>query len=721
MHRCLPLLIVISLGLLWSCSTGSQDLSLTQGRADLPAAEPAPLNSAPAAGLPALPEGRVPTALTETSRDGAQSFARSSSALPADPVLQLNSTADELSWGIWELPATDELRYLDVQLALPAGQEAWLALADYQSQRWELFGPVVSGRILDLDPARHSSPGGNLYAAVIAFDGTAATVQSLKLIAFHSNAAPSAALQSDVSSGTAPLSVSFDASASSDPDNNISRYLWDFDGDGVFDGSSTVPQVSHVYSAGGSFNASVTAEDTDGEQDASAALSISVNSPPTAVLELPAAEVQQNETISLQGGNSFDSDGSIVKYEWDSDGNGSFETNSGSSKSIGLSAVRAGRLTLKLRVTDDDGAVDVALAQLYVRGFNENVATEQQFSGTHTQVLSVNGRPAVCFEAGADSTLQYCRALDSEGNTWPAPIELDPSVNSGEYNSMTMINGNPAISYRDQALGAMKYIRASDLNGAAWPAPEILEQGQLNETTGAYSSLAVVNGRPAVAYHNHFGENHYMRALDVNGDSWPAGYEVLDNGPGDTGYSNSLAVMNGFPAVAYVDYGNGNLMFIRAADANGDTWSTEKILDSSNETFSPSMTVIDGKPAIAYYRSNGGDLMYINCISPSGEGAWNSPVPLDTNGQAGKYPNLRVIGGLPCIAYNESTMGQVLLLRAASLDASLWDSPQVISPAGLPGYSGSYLCLAEHNGSPIFSYTELKDGNVGYVACTVGY
>jgi hypothetical protein len=43
--------------------------------------------------------------------------------------------------------------------------------------------------------------------------------------------------------------VSFDASASSDPNGTIARYQWDFDGDGTFDlDTGTNPHVTHTYS-----------------------------------------------------------------------------------------------------------------------------------------------------------------------------------------------------------------------------------------------------------------------------------------------------------------------------------------------------------------------------------------------------------------------------------------------------------------------------------------
>lgn len=63
-------------------------------------------------------------------------------------------------------------------------------------------------------------------------------------------------------SGTAPLNVSFVGSNSYDPDGVIASYLWNF-GDGT---NSTLSNVSHTYSAAGTYNASLTVTDNSGAQ-----------------------------------------------------------------------------------------------------------------------------------------------------------------------------------------------------------------------------------------------------------------------------------------------------------------------------------------------------------------------------------------------------------------------------------------------------------------------
>ena len=70
---------------------------------------------------------------------------------------------------------------------------------------------------------------------------------------------PTASFTATPLSGTAPLAVSFDASASSD-DGTIASYSWSF-GDG---GTGTGVQTTHTYNAGGTFTATLTVTDNDG-------------------------------------------------------------------------------------------------------------------------------------------------------------------------------------------------------------------------------------------------------------------------------------------------------------------------------------------------------------------------------------------------------------------------------------------------------------------------
>jgi parallel beta-helix repeat protein len=78
------------------------------------------------------------------------------------------------------------------------------------------------------------------------------------------DAPPSAALSVTPSSGTAPLAVTADASASTDGDATpIATYRFDF-GDGTTVGPQAVPSATHTYAAAGAFVVTVTVTDSAG-------------------------------------------------------------------------------------------------------------------------------------------------------------------------------------------------------------------------------------------------------------------------------------------------------------------------------------------------------------------------------------------------------------------------------------------------------------------------
>jgi PKD repeat protein len=69
--------------------------------------------------------------------------------------------------------------------------------------------------------------------------------------------------------------VTFDASSSFDPDGRIAKYEWDFNGDGLFDSTTTEPTVTYTYSTAGSKSVTVRATDNEGAT-ARSTLSVSI-------------------------------------------------------------------------------------------------------------------------------------------------------------------------------------------------------------------------------------------------------------------------------------------------------------------------------------------------------------------------------------------------------------------------------------------------------------
>ncbi len=92
------------------------------------------------------------------------------------------------------------------------------------------------------------------YVAVI---GLCAAVAVLSGCFLLPNDPPVASFTATPSEGSAPLSVSFDASASYDPDGLVSSYRWSF-GDGA---SGSGMLVTHVYATPGTYTAQLTVED----------------------------------------------------------------------------------------------------------------------------------------------------------------------------------------------------------------------------------------------------------------------------------------------------------------------------------------------------------------------------------------------------------------------------------------------------------------------------
>jgi PKD repeat protein len=74
------------------------------------------------------------------------------------------------------------------------------------------------------------------------------------------NKPPTASFTASPPSGRVPLTVKFDSSASSDPDGQVTKVVWDF-GDGATAGA---PKTSHTYTKAGTFQVKLTVTDDSG-------------------------------------------------------------------------------------------------------------------------------------------------------------------------------------------------------------------------------------------------------------------------------------------------------------------------------------------------------------------------------------------------------------------------------------------------------------------------
>jgi len=209
--------------------------------------------------------------------------------------------------------------------------------------------------------------------------------------------------------GTAGQEITFDGSASSDSDGQITEYIWDF-GDGEI-GSGVSPV--HTYSEAGTYTLSLEVKDNSGatsipeytevviaeepeqsdesddsgeSEDGNDEDSDDENSGGTTENELPTAnpggpyEGTAGQEITFDGSASSDSDGQITEYIWDF---GDGEIGSGVSPVHTYS--EAGTYTVKLTVKDDK---DAQSASVQVSVVISEAQTEEEEEEKQQEIIS---------------------------------------------------------------------------------------------------------------------------------------------------------------------------------------------------------------------------------------------------------------------------------------------------------------------------------------------
>ena len=156
--------------------------------------------------------------------------------------------------------------------------------------------------------------------------------------------------------------VTFDGTASYDPDGSVVSYSWDF-GDGQ---SDTGAVVQHAYTGGADHTVTLTVTDDDGAIDVDTAF-VEVNLAPVA--NTGASDVYEDVGVDIRfdGSGSVDSDGTITRYDWDF-GNGDHATGA----IVFYQYSSSGDYTVTLTVTDDDGGTDSATMTAHVLGAVDN-------------------------------------------------------------------------------------------------------------------------------------------------------------------------------------------------------------------------------------------------------------------------------------------------------------------------------------------------------------
>ncbi len=335
--------------------------------------------------------------------------------------------------------------------------------------------------------------------------------------------------------------------------------------------------------------------------------------------------------------------------------------------------------------------------------------------GQYASQCIVGGRPALAYYDLSNKDLRYIRANDALGQTWGPSVVVDSMGDVGSFCSMQLVNGQPAISYYD-ATNNLKYVRASDALGTTWSAPIALFA--TGASYGQGTSLAVVAGRPAIAFRNNSQNDvYYIRALDAEGATWPATASFMFS----DATTPSLIDLAGVPGVAFSYTPDNDLYFVRGANADGTAWAVHSVVDGTGNTgYYPCLINLAGHPAISYWDVTGTRFRYAYANNVLGL-SWSAVTIDDDISGTAFYSSLAVIDGLVACAYWGFTSNRIRIKRSLNATGTNWSVAPI--NIGTIGSTIAHVNMAANGSDAGISYFEPILGSAYYISggqCSLG-
>lgn len=241
-----------------------------------------------------------------------------------------------------------------------------------------------------------------------------------------------------------------------------------------------------------------------------------------------------------------------------------------------------------------------------------------------------------------------CPAAGSAQTIVTSLVDGGRADNLADYSSLALVDGNPALAYYVGTTGDLMFARNAAADGSgAWTVTTVARAG----LTGLRPSLAVVGGKPAIAFFQSSPNPGLRLAVNANADA--SGPWTIVNVGSSNNATCSLADVGGKPAVTYR---NGSLYFARnsAADGSG-TWTATQVDPVADFSGDSSLGVSGGVPVVAYRDDVTADLKFARNTAADGSGSWVRTT-IESTGNIGLAPSLATVGGVPGIAYYDQSV-----------------------------------------------------------------
>lgn len=256
---------------------------------------------------------------------------------------------------------------------------------------------------------------------------------------------PTATASASPSNGPVPLEVTLICQGQS-PNGSIVLWEWDYDGDGTYDYSSAASgTASHTYESVGEYAGRCRVTDSAGLTGVSGAINTTVRPRPPGSPSVTATASATSGTaplaVNLNG--SVTGGGSIVLYEWDFEGDGTFDYSSAASAAVSHTYQAGGIFAATLRVTDDAGltsadsiAIDVNVTaslsipdDTFLPGSGETATVRTTLSGAAPVRLRIHDDTGTAVRTLVNET----RAAGTYDDAWDGRDDAGHLARDGAY------------------------------------------------------------------------------------------------------------------------------------------------------------------------------------------------------------------------------------------------------------------------------------------------
>ena len=281
------------------------------------------------------------------------------------------------------------------------------------------------------------------------------------------------------SNGEVPLTAQLMGSGT-DSDGSIVLYEWDFDGDGDYEWSSTTTgTTTHTYTAIGTFNAVFRVTDNSGlTATAHTTTTVVRTGPPGSPTATASANpTSGNAPLTVNfNGTATDPNDDIVLYEWDFDGDGTYDWSSEITGSTSHTYSTGGTHVASFRVTDETDltGIDQILITVNIQtslsiakdtvGFPKAISDEK--TATASSQYSSSYPPSNAID-GNTSSAWFSRNGESVGAWFEVFFNMQRSISGlsiNQYSASSYKITKGRIDIYDDG-GAVLYSQEHDLPG----------------------------------------------------------------------------------------------------------------------------------------------------------------------------------------------------------------------------------------------------------------